>query len=1307
MSRPLHILIVEDSETDAFLLQRTLQKGGYEVTCEVVDTPEAMQSALISQKNWDVITSDHSMPSFSAPEALALAKELRPEVPFIILSGEIDLNLAVSLMKGGAQDYIQKKEIALIIPAIERELKEVQLIKDQMQTSLALTASDNRLREVLENSLDASYKRNIQADTYEYISPVITRITGYSTTEMSSIHNDDLVKLFHPDDAAETTRKFTESLSEKNDNAFILEYRFKHKLGHYLWLQDKYSVFRDTTGLPIARIGSISDVTERKKIEEDLRSAKLRMESIIEGTRAGSWEWNIQTGETVFNDIWADIVGYTLEELAPINLKTWGKLIHPEDREKSNLLLKKHFAGEIPYYDFECRMKHKNGNWIWVHDRGRVITCTTDGKPLMMYGTHVDITERKYSEELVNRNEHFFTALVENAPDMIVRFDTNLRHIYCNQSVEKKLGKSRENYLGKTPLETGSPHKESEFIYNSLKKVLDTDSELEVEQSVSTPFGLKTFQTRIVPEHDDQGKIGSLLAITRDITNHKQLEEALQTSEDLFTRVFEKSVVGQSLTMPSGEININTAFSEMIGYSKDELQKKKWQDITHPDDIEYTQQMMKSLISGEMESVRFDKRFIKKDGSILWVELFSTYIKNNNHSFFLTSLVDISEKKKSEELIRQRDDYYKLIFDSSPLAILISRNADLLYANSSYIKMFGFNNIDELRQLEPLELFVPEWRPKILENIKNRSMGKDVPNNYEVECLRKDGSQFPVQMYLTKAEMAGGPVTIAFILDISERKKVEESLLESETKFRRIFDTVPVSIWEEDFTRLINQLDALRQQGVKDLQTYIKNHPEFLIEAANNIIIKNVNNESLKMFKASSKSQLLKSINTCFTNKSYIPFTGELIAIWDNKKNYENDFIQKTVDGEEIIVHTIIHFPGTKEGFSSVLINKTDITEQKQAEELSKNIMDMSPVSIQVLDKAGFTMSVNPAFKKLFGSIPPPDYSIFSDQQLADKGVGKIFDKLRNGEVVHFPDVSFNPHDSIPELPDVSNWIRTIGFPLRTSNEKLGQFVLMQENITERKRAEEKIHQLNNELEHRVAERTSQLEMAYKELESFSYSVSHDLRAPLRGIDGYSSALKEDYMDILDEKAIKYINHIRNDTQRMNQLIDDLLTLSHVTSSVLRFKTVNLSDLAQTIVTRLEQENLNQRAEFEIQTGLIANGDPNLLEVVLTNLLGNALKYSSKVLKPRIQFGQELIEGESVYFVRDNGIGFSMEHAEKLFGAFQRLHKESEFEGTGIGLATVKRIINKHNGKIWAHAKVNEGATFYFTIPDPGTRIGT
>ena len=236
-------------------------------------------------------------------------------------------------------------------------------------------------------------------------------------------------------------------------------------------------------------------------------------------------------------------------------------------------------------------------------------------------------------------------------------------------------------------------------------------------------------------------------------------------------------------------------------------------------------------------------------------------------------------------------------------------------------------------------------------------------------------------------------------------------------------------------------------------------------------------------------------------------------------------------------------------------------------------------------------------------------------------------------------------------------------------------------------------------LEHK----TALLQETNKELESFSYSVSHDLRSPLRGIDGWGLALVEDYGDQLDATAHEYVDRIRYETQRMGQLIDDLLQLARVTRSEIRHAPVDLSALAQNLGERLKQSHERQ-IEFIVQPGLTVQGDVRLLEIALTNLLNNACKFTGPRPVAHIEFGSTLAENpatrlrEEAYFVRDNGVGFDMAHAGKLFGAFQRMHGASQFPGTGIGLATVQRIVHRHGGKVWVEARLDQGATFYFTL---------
>ena len=274
--------------------------------------------------------------------------------------------------------------------------------------------------------------------------------------------------------------------------------------------------------------------------------------------------------------------------------------------------------------------------------------------------------------------------------------------------------------------------------------------------------------------------------------------------------------------------------------------------------------------------------------------------------------------------------------------------------------------------------------------------------------------------------------------------------------------------------------------------------------------------------------------------------------------------------------------------------------------------------------------------------------------------------------------------------------------PIRNERGELLGAAVVFKDITARKQAEEEIRQLNEELEQRVRERTAQLEEANKELESFAYSVSHDLRAPLRAVDGFSRILLEECKDTLDEEAQGYLDRITAGSRRMGQLIDDILKLSRLSRTEMVFFNFDLSTMVRDIAAELQEAEPQRQVEFTIEANLMVSASQRLLRIALVNLLENAWKFSAQSPRARIAFGSTEHDGERCYFVKDNGPGFKMDYADKIFKPFERLYKESEFPGTGIGLSIVQRIIQRHGGRVWVESAEGQGATFYFTLKESG-----
>jgi PAS domain S-box-containing protein len=727
----------------------------------------------------------------------------------------------------------------------------------------------------------------------------------------------------------------------------------------------------------------------------------------------------------------------------------------------------------------------------------------------------------------------------------------------------------------------------------------------------------------------------------------------------------------------------------------------------HPDDREKGRQFTRNLME-HRTSASMEHRVIWPDGSIhvLWTKIGELVLDSDGQPIFLNGISqDITERKAAEEQLA----FTQFAIDhSTDAAYWMKSDGHFVYVNYRASQVLGYTTH------ELLQMTIFDIDPRLTQQVweENWQARKSIPKTRH-RC--KDGTIFPVEVHGNYVEYGGVLYKCSFARDISEREAAEAALQDSENRFRTLYENSPISIWEEDFSEVKAIFDALTAAGTQNFRAYFEAHSEAVQRCAAAVKIIDCNLQTVRFFGAKDKQEVIIDLPHYFAEESYAVFKEEMIALAEGHTTFEAEIPVNHSNGKDIILMIYLNvIPGCEQTLSRVLVSFIDITERKRVEkalfkalnenraslDFLQNILDTSPSIICWKDRTSRFLGCNSAYARLFGLSKPEDIIGKTDWDIPGSPEQKELYLAADRRIMD----SGQPEYHIIENGQDANgnliWFDTNKLPLRNAaGEVIGILVTIQD-ITAQKTVQDEIQQLNAELEQRVEYRTAQLQTSNQELESFSYSVSHDLRAPLRSINGFSQIILEEYADRLDDTGRAYFNQILSASQRMGQLIENLLKLSKVTRSSLQLSQVDLCALAREICANLQQDHPDREVQIIIPEKLVVHADESLMRVVLDNLIGNAWKFTGKTLDARIELGSFEQDQKKVYFVRDNGAGFDMAFVNKLFGTFQRLHSDKEFAGTGVGLALSQRIIRRHNGTIWAEGLVNHGAVFYFTLHD-------
>ncbi len=1198
-------------------------------------------------------------------------------------------------------------------------------ITDRIKTTQALITSEERLRIITESMAEAVYLTNLKFEPI-FLSPAAYNQRGYEHSELMSIPFVKQLSTESGDILISSIEKIAQKI--KNHPGEIhptppIEVQMYQKDGTLKWYEITVTLLKGLDQNPEQILIVARNISERREMEEALRVSEERWHYALEGSGDGVWDWHIPSGIVYFSTRWKQMIGYEDNEIGN-TLSEWKNLVHPDDLERAMEVVQNHIDGKTDSYKTEYRMRCKDNHYIWILDRGKIISYDDNDSPIRMVGTHTDLTEQKDLIFALEKSEQQFRLLAERSSDMIARINTSGEILYISPASERILGYKPAELEHKYISDFIHPDDRSLVNY-FLSQVENVDELYPIQYRMVKRDGLLIWiesMTAISRQIENSNTI-EIQITSRDISERINAERALRESEEKLRALITQSADGIIITDDSGKIVEWSRGQEQIsGLRTDEVLGKYIWDVEYSilpagdrdEDrlIELKKRTINLLSQGYRPNPTqiLEHTIQSSDGKQLIVQ--TTYFPIRTPSAYMTAAIsrDITSLKNVEKALKQSEEQLRYITDNM-LDIVSYTDSEwrIQYISPSVKSTLGYDP-EELINQSLMDFIHPEDSQLVKDNVYRCIHRGENRVQIAYRYLNSLGVYIWLESLVNITYDNSGKFLGAIFgtRDISDRKFSSDALRESEARYRTLARNFPngaVMLFDQDLrytvadgaglihvglNREILEGHTIHQIFTEETVRILEPYYRAVLKGRTEVFELEMGEKTLQFYAVPIRDETGEITSGMVMTQDITDRKLALEALHERanfllRLNEITRFALETDDASSYIQH-ITDLMASMFSADNCMLTTWDPENEKTIPIASSGSLRDTYKTMEV-QPGGLTLTQSVLAKGEPLIVPDLHRSDFIDRKLAKQFSLKsvlVLPLIGGGQKLGAMLLGYNSdHEFIEsEITEASQVADQVA---------LGLF---------KQKLLDEIQKSNLELENRVTERTADLEAKNKELETFTYSVSHDLKAPLRGIEGYSKLLMEDHAEQLDEEGLVFLNTIRSATNQMSRLIEDLLSYSRLERRSLTNDKVNITEMVANLIyeRKRDLQHRNVRVINQIPDEWVVI-DQQAMNQALRNLFDNAIKFARTDVTPEIIFSLTIKPDVDILAIRDNGIGFEMKYNDKIFDIFQRLHLADDYPGTGIGLALVKKAMQRMNGRVWAESEPGKGSTFYLEFP--------